>query len=32
VLPAGWDAEIDDAGTIVARFRAHQMRGKGTSG
>ena len=23
VLPPGWQAEVDDAGTIVARFEAH---------
>jgi N-methylhydantoinase A len=32
VLPPGWLAEVDTAGTIVARFETHQMRGKGTTG
>ncbi|MGC1166699.1 MAG: hypothetical protein WA862_11390, partial [Solirubrobacterales bacterium] len=31
VLPPGWEAEIDSAGTIVARFQTHEMRGKGTA-
>jgi N-methylhydantoinase A len=31
VLPPGWEAEVDAAGTIVARFETHQMRGKGTA-
>jgi N-methylhydantoinase A len=31
VLPSGWNAEVDDAGTIVARFQTHEMRGKGTA-
>jgi N-methylhydantoinase A len=31
VLPAGWRAEVDDAGTIKARFQTHEMGGKGTT-
>jgi N-methylhydantoinase A/oxoprolinase/acetone carboxylase beta subunit len=31
VLPVGWSAEVDDAGTIIARFLSHEMRGKGTT-
>jgi N-methylhydantoinase A len=31
VLPPGWAAEVDQAGTIVARFQTHEMRGKGTA-
>jgi N-methylhydantoinase A len=31
VLPPGWEAEVDEAGTIVARFQTHEMRGKGTT-
>ncbi len=31
VLPPGWRAEVDGAGTIVARFETHRMRGKGTA-
>jgi N-methylhydantoinase A len=31
VLPPGWVAEVDEAGTIVARFETHQTRGKGTA-
>ncbi len=31
VLPPGWEAEVDEAGTIVARFQTHEMRGKGTA-
>jgi N-methylhydantoinase A len=31
VLPSGWEAEVDTAGTIVARFETHEMRGKGTA-
>ncbi|MGV1049747.1 MAG: hydantoinase/oxoprolinase family protein, partial [Solirubrobacterales bacterium] len=30
VLPPGWEASVDDAGTIVARFESHGERGKGT--
>ena len=26
VLPPGWSAEVDDAGTIVARFQTHETR------
>jgi N-methylhydantoinase A len=31
VLPPGWSATVDDAGTIVARFQTHEMRGEGTA-
>jgi len=31
VLPLGWTAEVDKAGTVVARFQTHEMRGKGTA-
>jgi N-methylhydantoinase A len=31
VLPSGWSAAVDAAGTIVARFLAHERRGKGTA-
>jgi N-methylhydantoinase A len=31
VLPPGWQAEVDAAGTIVARFETHDMRAKGTT-
>jgi N-methylhydantoinase A len=31
VLPPGWAAEVDEAGTIVARFQTHDIRGKGTA-
>lgn len=31
VLPPGWSAAVDEAGTIVARFETHEMRGKGTA-
>jgi N-methylhydantoinase A len=31
VLPAGWSAEVDAAGTIVARFQTHEMSAKGTT-
>jgi N-methylhydantoinase A len=31
VLPPGWAAEVDEAGTVVARFQTHEMRGKGTA-
>jgi N-methylhydantoinase A len=31
VLPPGWDAEVDDAGTIVARFPGDAMRNKGAT-
>jgi N-methylhydantoinase A len=31
VLPPGWGAEVDDAGTIRARFLTHDIRGKGTA-
>ena len=31
VLPPGWTAEVDDAGTILARFQTHEARGKGTA-
>jgi N-methylhydantoinase A len=31
VLPPGWEARVDEAGTIVARFQTHAMRGKGTA-
>jgi N-methylhydantoinase A len=30
VLPPGWEAEVDAAGTIVARFASDGMRDKGT--
>jgi N-methylhydantoinase A len=30
VLPAGWSATVDRAGTIAARFRSDQTRGGGT--
>jgi N-methylhydantoinase A len=32
VLPPGWEAEVDAAGTIVARFLRDEMRNKGTAG
>jgi N-methylhydantoinase A len=31
VLPPGWAAEVDEAGTIVARFQTHDTRRKGTA-
>jgi N-methylhydantoinase A len=31
VLPPGWQAGVDDAGTIVARFLRDEMRNKGTT-
>ena len=31
VLPPGWSAEVDAAGTIVARFQTHEMSAKGTT-
>jgi N-methylhydantoinase A len=31
VLPPGWSAEVDGAGTIVARFENDAMRGQGTA-
>jgi N-methylhydantoinase A len=31
VLPRGWKAEVDDAGTIVARFLRDEIRNKGTT-
>jgi N-methylhydantoinase A len=31
VLPPGWAAVVDDAGTIVARFQRDEMRNKGTT-
>jgi N-methylhydantoinase A len=31
VLPPGWTAEVDQAGTIVARFQTRDMGGKGTA-
>lgn len=31
VLPPGWEASVDDAGTIVARFLSDEMRPKGTT-
>jgi N-methylhydantoinase A len=31
VLPAGWSAEVDEAGTIVARFLRHEIGAKGTT-
>jgi N-methylhydantoinase A len=31
VLPPGWAAEVDEAGTIVARFLRDQIRPKGTA-
>jgi N-methylhydantoinase A/oxoprolinase/acetone carboxylase beta subunit len=31
VLPPGWNAEVDDAGTIVARFQADEMRAQGAA-
>jgi N-methylhydantoinase A len=31
VLPPGWKARVDDAGTIVARFERDAMRNKGTA-
>jgi len=30
VVPPGWAAAVDDAGTIVARFQTHATRGRGT--
>jgi N-methylhydantoinase A len=30
VLPPGWSATVDEAGTIAARFLLHETRGKGT--
>jgi N-methylhydantoinase A len=32
VLPPGWRAEVDGAGTIVARFGTHEMGEKGAAG
>jgi N-methylhydantoinase A len=31
VLPPGWSAEVDEAGTIVARFLGHEKGTKGTT-
>jgi N-methylhydantoinase A len=31
VLSPGWEAEVDGAGTIRARFHSHEIRGKGTT-
>ena len=31
VLPAGWNAEVDERGTIDAGFQSHEMRAKGTT-
>jgi N-methylhydantoinase A len=31
VLPSGWQVEVDDAGTIDARFGGHEMRGGGSA-
>jgi N-methylhydantoinase A len=31
VLPPGWEAAVDEAGTIVARFLSDEGRGKGTA-
>jgi N-methylhydantoinase A len=31
VLPPGWEAEVDDAGTVVARFETHETGAKGTA-
>ncbi len=31
VLPPGWAAAVDQAGTIVARFQTHEIGGKGTA-
>jgi N-methylhydantoinase A len=31
VLPPGWSAEVDTAGTVVARFQTDEMRAKGTA-
>jgi N-methylhydantoinase A len=31
VLPPRWQAEVDDAGTIIARFQTHEVRAKGTT-
>jgi N-methylhydantoinase A len=31
VLPPGWQAEVDEAGTIAARFQTHDMGAKGTT-
>jgi N-methylhydantoinase A len=31
VLPPGWTAAVDEAGTIVARFPSHEIGGKGTA-
>ncbi len=31
VLPPGWSAEVDTAGTIVAGFQTHEMGAKGTA-
>jgi N-methylhydantoinase A len=31
VLPPSWQAEVDDAGTIIARFLGDEMRNKGTT-
>ena len=31
VLPPGWSAEVDEAGTIVARFLRHEIGAKGTT-
>ncbi|MBA3867405.1 MAG: hypothetical protein H0X42_13860, partial [Solirubrobacterales bacterium] len=30
VLPPGWSATVDGAGTVVARFLSDEMRAKGT--
>jgi N-methylhydantoinase A len=30
VLPPGWSAAVDDAGTILARFETHETRAKGS--
>jgi N-methylhydantoinase A len=32
VLPSGWQAEVDERGTIVARFESPHMTDKGTTG
>jgi N-methylhydantoinase A len=31
VLPPGWSAAVDDAGTVIARFLSDEMRNKGTT-
>ena len=31
VVPPGWSAEVDDTGTIAARFLTHEERPKGTT-